>query len=122
MKNKTKIYAEALSEIALKIKPENDKKIADNFLRIIKKNSDDKKIKEIIFRAEELFFKKNGNKRIIIEVARKIDLKNLINVLADKGDVVREEINSDLFAGVKITIDGERQLDFSLKNKLDSIF
>ena len=63
---------------------------------------------------------KSGNKKIVLEMARqnKVILKSVIK----KNDVVEEKINPELIAGIKIIIDNERQLDFSLKNKLDKIF
>ena len=38
-----------------------------------------------------------------------------------KGDIVQEKINPALVAGVKIIVDGNRQLDLSLLSKLNKI-
>lgn len=121
-KIKSKIYAKALSESVLKAKSEQEKKIAENFLRVIKLNGDEQKTKEIIFLTEDLLLKKSGNKKIILETARKTDSKKLAAAMAKKGDVIQEKISPELIAGVKITINGEKQLDFSLSNKLNGIF
>jgi len=37
-------------------------------------------------------------------------------------DTIEEKVNPELIAGVKITIDEESQLDFSLRRKLDGLF
>lgn len=121
-KIKSKIYAKALSESILKVKSGQEKKFAENFLRIIKLNGDEQKTKEIIFLTEEILLKKSGNKKIILETARKTDSKKLVAAMAKKGDVIEEKISPELIAGIKITINGEKQLDFSLKKKLDNIF
>jgi len=110
MKIKAKDYAKALVDIK--------KFDAKHFLRILQKNGDTKKLKEIVLLTEKLLLEKSGNKKVIIEMARKAAVKLSLK----KGDVVEEKINPDLIAGVKIIIDGEKQLDFSLKNKLEKIF
>lgn len=121
MKYKSKQYAIALVEIMQKEK--DSAKMVAGFLDFIKKNRDEKKLREILKLAEKLYFKKTGNKKIILETARHQNFKNseLINSLVKKGDVVEEKINKDLIAGVKIVINEERQLDFSLFKKLQEL-
>lgn len=112
MKVKVKDYAKALVDVK--------KFDAKHFLRILQKNSDMKKAKQIIALTEQLLLKKSGNKKITLQTAREI--KKMSTRFAKKGDVVEKEVKPELVAGVKIIIDGERQLDFSLKNKLEKIF
>ncbi|KKP31841.1 MAG: hypothetical protein A2312_02120 [Candidatus Staskawiczbacteria bacterium RIFOXYB2_FULL_32_9] len=121
MKYKSRDYANALVEIMLKEK-DNAKMVA-GFLELIKKNKDEKKLKEILKLAEKIYFKKTGNKKIVLESARPQNFKNseLINSLVKKGDVVLEKINKELLAGVKIVVNEERQLDMSLLKKLQEI-
>lgn len=42
--------------------------------------------------------------------------------LAKNGDIVEEKINPILVAGLKVIVNGERQLDMSLAHKLNNIF
>jgi len=119
--NKPKDYAKALVEL-MADKKMSEKKITDGFLRILVKNGDLKKAKEIMRLAEQLLVKKTGNKKIVVESARTIETKKLLNTFIEKGDAVQEKINPSLIAGVKITVDGEKQFDFSLKSKLDKLF
>lgn len=117
MKIKSKDYARALAEVILT--GGNAKKISDGFLAILKDYGAIKKAQEIIGLAEEMLLEKSGNKKVVIESARKTMAgKSFIK----KGDMLEEIINSNLVAGVRIIINGERQLDFSLKRKLDNIF
>ena len=119
MKYKSKIYAEAIADLELESKSDK-KKISDSFLKILQKNGDMKKAKEVISLAENLYFKKTGKRKVILEMARKI--KNISDLFTKKDDVVKEKINPEIVAGIKIIINNEKQLDFSLKNKLDRIF
>ena len=120
MKYKPKQYAEALVDLLLS-KKADEKKISDNFLKLLKKNGDMKKAGEIMALAENLLLKKTGNKKVILETARKTDTKDFISKFTKKGDIVKEKIKPELIAGLKITTDN-KQLDFSLKNKLNKMF
>lgn len=125
MKYKAKDYAKALVDLILqKGKPAEDKKILDNFLKILEKNGDIKKAKEITALAESIYFKKTGKKKIIIETARKIDQsqRNLLRSLEKEGDITEEKINKELIAGIKIIINNEKQFDASMQRKLQKIF
>jgi F0F1-type ATP synthase delta subunit len=121
MKYKSRDYAKTLVEIMLKEK--DSAKMVAGFLAFVKKNRDDKKLMEILKLAEKLYFKKTGNKKIMLETARPFNFKNsdLINNLVKKGDIVVEKINKELIAGVKIVVNEERQLDFSLQKKLQEL-
>ena len=120
MKPKAKFYAAALVRVMVS-KKNNEKKITDNFFALLQKNGDIKKAKEIIFLAEDIYVKKAGGRRVTVETARKIDHAGLKGI-TKKGDILEEKINPNLIAGVKIVVNGERQLDFSLHKKLNDIF
>lgn len=121
MKYKARIYADALVSAALDEKID-DKKLVVNFLKLLGKNQDFKKAKEIIFLTETLLLKKTGNKKVIIETARKIEAKNIVKSFIKKGDIVQKKITPGIVAGIKLTVNGEKQLDYSLQKKLNEIF
>ena len=100
----------------------DEKKIVSNFLKLLVKNNTMAKAGEIVALAENIILKKRGNKKIILETARIIDSKNAVKSFTKKGDVIQGKINSELIAGLRVVIDGEKQLDYSLKHKLDQIF
>jgi len=111
MKYKPKQYARALMRV---------KKLDISiFLALLKKNGDIKKLKEILIASEKLLLEKSGNKKVVVETARKTSAGKQF---VEKGDILEEKINPDLIAGVKITINGEQQLDFSMKKILNNIF
>ena len=125
MKYKSKDYAKALVGLILKETTfTQEKKLSDNFLNLLKKNRDSSKAKEIINLTESLFFKKTGKKKFILEIARKMDSeqKNLLKYLVKKGDIIQEKINEELIAGIKIIVNDEKQIDFSMLKKIQNIF
>lgn len=122
-KLKSKMYAKALVSLILDEKNlGNEKKIIDNFIKLLQKNGDTKRIEEIISLAENLFSKRTGKRKVILEMARKIDTKNLVKQFLKEGDLLEEKINTELIAGIKIIVNNNQQLDFSLQKKLQEIF
>ena len=118
-----KMYAKALVELlSAKQTPVQTKKNVAGFLDLLGKNGDLKKAGRIILLAEALFYQKTGKRKIILETARKIEKKNLLKDFFQPGDMVQEKINPELIAGIKVVVNSDKQLDFSLKNKLDNIF
>ena len=121
--NKIKLYAKALAEVVL---GENvdDKKIVNNFVKILLKNGLEKKAKEIVNLAEEIILEKRGNKKIVFQTARKMTAgqKKVLDSVAKKGDIVNEKISPELIAGVKIIINDNKQFDASMAKKLQEIF
>ena len=81
-----------------------------------------KKAKEIIALAEGLFLKKTGNKKIVLETARPLNSRSVFKKIKKEGDIIEEKINPELIAGIKIIVNNSRQLDFSLRKKLQQIF
>jgi len=123
MKYKSKLYAQALAEILAEKKLVlTDKKLVDNFLNLLAKNGDLKKAKEIIALAETIYLKKSGNKKFILETARELGKNNILKGFAKEGDALVHKISPEMVAGIKITINNEKQLDFSLQKKLNEIF
>ena len=118
---KAKTYATALVS-ALAEKNPDGKNLAVNFIALLQKNGDVKKSRHIIDLAEKLLLKKTGNKKVTLETARNIDIGKSMKGFIKKGDIVQEKINPVLIAGVKIVVDGEKQLDLSLLHKLNNIF
>lgn len=124
--NKVKIYAKALADIASpKPKGEggsglSDEQVAKRFLALLVKNGLEKKAKEILSLAEDMILRKQGKNKITFEIARRVTAENraLLKEFVKEGDVVKEKINHELIAGVKIIINNEKQFDNSLKNKL----
>jgi len=122
-KSKEKLYAMALAQAILD-KKADEKKIAKNFMLLLIKSGYLGKAKSIVDLAEEIILKNKGNKKITIETARKLTAENrtLLKKFIKDEDMVKEKINSDLIAGVKIVVNNEKQFDNSMQKKLREIF
>ena len=121
--NKTKLYAVALAETLAK-KGIDEKKVVANFVKILVVAGLEKKSKEILSLTEEYLLAKQGNSKIIFETARKITAsqKKILEGISKNGDLIKEKINPELIAGVKIIINNSKQFDSSMKSKLQNIF
>ena len=126
MRIKSKFYAEALADLIMKKNfsaTGEGKKIIDKFLKLLEKNGDFKKAKEILSLTETIFAKRTGRRKMTVEIARKMNVKqkNLVQSVSQQGDIIYEKIDKELIAGIKIII-GDNQLDCSIQNKLQNIF
>lgn len=118
---KIKQYALALAEL-MKDGKIGDKNSIANFVKLLEKNKDLKSIAKIVEAAEKYYLKNRGNKKIILETARKTDVKSVLKNIYKEGDVIEEKINPDLVAGIKVNINNEKEFDASLIGKLRKLF
>jgi F0F1-type ATP synthase delta subunit len=120
--NKVKLYAKALAEILSK-KDIDEKKITTNFVKILINEGLEKKAKEILNLAEDYLLEKQGKRKITFETARKMTAgqKKLLDSFVKNGDIVKEKINPEIIAGVKIIINNSKQFDASMQSKLQKI-
>jgi F0F1-type ATP synthase delta subunit len=121
MKYTPHLYARALTSLLEKglSKTEEDS-VVQNLLALLKRNGDLKHLPKIISLAEHQLIENQGGRNITIETARPIpDIKKKIHFLLRANDVVEEKINPAILAGVRVVINGESQIDASLKSQLD---
>jgi F0F1-type ATP synthase delta subunit len=124
MKYSDTVYARALGEVLEKVSLGKIDTICKNFVQVIRKNGDFSRIDSIVLKVEEMLVKKNGGRMVSLEFARPAP-KALVVKLRDifsKNDKVEEIFNPSLVAGVRITIDGEKEFDNSLSKKLKKLF
>ena len=113
-------YVGAFSQIA---KTTSREKVVEGFVKLLKKTGDIKHSQKIIQAIHQKLVNEKGGKWVNVEVARESALKKekLRHKFSEK-DHVDFKINSELVAGVRITIDGESELNNSLQNKLSKLF
>ncbi len=125
MKYQPKFYAQAFAELAgKKLSPAEEKHIVNNLLQAVKRNGDERQLPKILAAAEKLLREKDGRRKVVLESARPLHSatrKDLSEFLLSN-DVVEEKINPALVAGVKVIVNDETQLDFSLASKLKKLF
>ncbi|MEK9173176.1 MAG: F0F1 ATP synthase subunit delta [Patescibacteria group bacterium] len=122
MKYSPKDYALALSSIFEKSKDE--KHLISTFLKVVRKNGDQKILPKILEVFKKTEVRKNGGSHIKVEFAREtkeVQIKSILKQFSPK-DWVETSINPSLIAGVRITLDGEREIDNSLSRKLHKLF
>lgn len=127
-KYKTKLYAKALAEAVgspafAEASAGEEKKVIDNFVKLLVSSGLEKKSKEILNLAENFVLAKQGKRKITFETARKItnSQQKMLNDFVEKGDIVKEKINPEIISGVKIIINNEKQFDASMQSKLQNI-
>ncbi len=113
-------YVSAFSQVA---KTTSREQVVDGFVKLLKKTGDIKHSQKVIEAIHKKIVNEKGGKWINIEVARGSALKKekLRHKFSEK-DHVDFKINSELVAGIRITVNGEEELNNSLQNKLSKLF
>lgn len=127
MKIPPKFYAKVFVEILREKGSGKKEDLVRRFADIILKNGDAAKIEKIIGYMERYSRELDGRHLLEIQSAHPIadSLQSKIIKSFDKNDEkydVRSSIDPDLVAGVKFTIDQEKQLDVSLSKIIKNIF
>jgi len=124
MRYQPTMYAQAFWDVMSVATGTDQKRMIGNFVNLIAKNGDFPRSSAIIEEIEKLYVKDKGGRMVKLEFARK-QPDSLIKQLKDnftKDDLVQTAINSSLVAGVRETIDGERELDKTMRRKLTRLF
>ena len=126
--NKVKLYAKALAEVISKPSyakaSEGQNKVINNFIRLLVNTGYEGKAKEILSLAEDMILVKQGKRKITFETARATTAsqKKILEKIVKSGDIVKEKINPELIAGIKIIINDSKQFDASMQSKLQNIY
>ncbi len=98
--------------------------IRRNFLDLLRFSGDEAHLAKILAEAERFLREEDGTKKFSVRVARaqKKPAHELIKHLVGSRDVVEEEIDPSLIAGMKVIVNDEMAFDGSLRSKLDRLF
>lgn len=128
MKYSTHLYAKALIEVLSDaqtkgVSEKDEARLADNFIALVRRHGDEMHLKNILEEASRLARGRGGLRRVILESARPLtsSQKNEAAKFLRNDDVVVEKVDPSLIAGIKITVNDERQFDGSLRNKLATL-
>ncbi len=124
MKYAPALYAKALREMIQETPKSHHQELVNNFCRGVIKNGDGARSDKIITAIEEQETHAKGGKMVQMEFAREMS-ETVIKKLEKKfatHDLVSVRITPSLVAGVRITVDGEKELDGSLQRKLRKLF
>lgn len=124
MKYTPEQYSEAFWQVASNASDSEIPKIVSNFVQAVAKYGDLSRRERIVEAIETKQVRNDGGRVIKLEFARKQDntiIDELLKSFETK-DQVTIVINSSLIAGVRVTIDGEKELDMSMQHKLNKLF
>lgn len=117
-------YAQALSASWQETPAAQQTGLIKNFLALVNKNGDRHKIDSILIWLEKLETKQLGGRLVVVESARTIPtaVKEKITARFAARDRLKFQENEKLIAGLRVTIDGERELDLSFARRLRQLF
>lgn len=124
MKYKPEIYAQTFAELLKTTPKSRESDLIKKFALLIKKNGDLTNSEKIITALENHLSQKNGGQNINLETASTLSASDLQKITANfkKSDNIKINVNKELVAGIRITINGESELDYSLARKLKKMF
>ena len=123
MKYTPEIYARAVRE-AIDEAPAGERdKVFKRFVQAVARKGDARKLPAVVRELERSDVHAKGGRMVTIEFARPLGggTSKFRNLLKSE-DCLENQINPDLIAGARITIDEERELDFSLARRLNKMF
>jgi len=125
MKYSPEIYAKILLQILGEAEGRKQQdEIVQRFIKTVQKNGDWTRINKILEAVEQKLVEKSGGRIIDVEFAREVGdfLRDKVKNYFSKKDKINIKINPALVAGVRITFDGDKELDYSFQKKLRKIF
>jgi len=124
MKYSPEDYAKAFSEIIAATADAKKEDMFKRFIAVIQKNGDGMRLKKILQVVRAVLVRQQGGRVVKLETARPMAEKALAE-LREKftaKDYVEAVENSLLIAGVRVTVNGEEELDNTLSRKLKRLF
>jgi len=123
MKYRPEIYAKALAK-ALAEQPASQTNILKRFVRLLSRSGDLGQSQQVLSSIEKTFTTASGGRMVEVDFAHEptVKTKQRVSNLLTAKDHVDYRINPNLIAGLRVTIDGCRELDNSFSRKLRQIF
>ncbi|MEK7150899.1 MAG: F0F1 ATP synthase subunit delta [Patescibacteria group bacterium] len=124
MKYPAHTYAQAFLEVVKNITPADKPKVIKRFIRVVSKNGDASRLPFIFKTIQKSFIQSTGGRLIDIDLARPASRSTTDELTKQftKKDFIRFSIRPALIAGVRITINDEREYDNSFARRLKKIF
>lgn len=118
------LYAEALIASWDTAEEKDRKDLPSRFLKILKKHGNIKQASKVLDIVTRKLTLRGGGNVVELEFAREPSEKilRLVAEFLTKKDFVKSSINPSIGAGVRITVNEEQELDYSLEHKLKQMF
>lgn len=123
MRYQPELYAQALLA-AVREHPKKESEYLKRFLETVRKYGDLPQAEKILAAVERMLVKERGGSLVEAEFARDAGEEAVLRFRKRFGarDRVAVRVNSRLVAGVRVRIDGERELDLTMERKLKRLF
>jgi len=122
MKYSPKIYARAFAAAAAD-KSRSEELLVKNLIAAVRKNGDMRQMGKIVYLVEKILLKKSGRDKWLAETARPVkNLRAAFKNLIKAEDFLEEKIDPGVIAGIRITMNDERQFDGTLNKKINKLF
>ncbi|MSR76335.1 MAG: hypothetical protein EXS68_01980 [Candidatus Ryanbacteria bacterium] len=124
MKYTPRIYAKALTESLASVSEGKETDIIKRFLASVHKRGDTRSLPDIIDAVSEIERRRVGGRLVEVAFARrhKKSVLDVFRALFTKHDEVVFRTEPELVAGVRITIDGEREFDQTASRRIKKLF
>ena len=94
-----------------------------NLLQTVERNGDRRLLPQILAATERILREQEGLRKVTVESARPLkDARAQLKGFLEKHDILEEKVDPAIVAGIKVTVNDERQFDGSLATKLNSLF
>lgn len=124
MTNSAHTYAVVFLESVGKLSGTDQGEAVERFVSIVHRQGWGRRLSQIVEEIERLVVKKAGGKYVELSIASGSSeglLKELRSHFTNKDKVITK-VDPSLIAGVRVTVDGEKELDWSMRRRLDSLF
>ncbi|HUY69741.1 MAG TPA: F0F1 ATP synthase subunit delta [Candidatus Tyrphobacter sp.] len=124
MKYSPRFYAKALTKALAEEGEEKSAALVKNLSALVKKNGDEAQFKKILTEFIGQLEVAGKIRTLTVASARLLtgSMAKLIETIVKPGDLLKKTIEPRMVAGLKVTINNERQFDGSLKGKIDKLF
>lgn len=122
MKYSVQTYAEALARAFRDSDRAEHPAIVKRFGALLRKTGDAGAAGKIVRALERMLVAEDGGHWVTVETAREGSDLARISPAFSKKDRIESAVRPALIAGARITVDGERELDYSLARRIKKLF
>lgn len=124
MKYTSAMYAKAFTTAVKASASLNKTTLVNNFVFLLKRTADIQFRADIIRAVEVAWARAHGGRDVHVETAQPMNerLRKAVHAKFTNKDLIQETINPALVAGMRIIVDGEQELDGSMRRKLQKLF
>lgn len=123
MRHSPDLYADALLKALEGVPQAKARETLHRFVKTVAKRGDSRRFRDIVLSIQKRLAQQKGGMIVRVEFARALEpkLSNKVKSAFSQNDLVSIATEPTLVAGARITLDGSRELDLSLRKILDDM-